>query len=151
MNIIYLIVSFHIIKSDYIQYEILSFDEMIYKLNQNKYTEKEYRNIISNISELLEYYVYLDIAKNPPNSLPKVDLIKEIKSINIEKLKFYDFYLKISNILFSVQDAHLRISFKQLDNYEYYSPIYYYIKTIDNYNYVFLDFNPDNFLPKFCI
>ena len=146
MNIIYLIVSFHIIKSVYIQYEILSFDEMIYKLNQNKYTEKEYRNIISNISELLEYYVYLDIAKNPPNSLPKVDLIKEIKSINIEKLKFYDFYLKISNILFSVQDAHLRISFKQLDNYEYYSPIYYYIKTIDNYNYVFLDFNPDNFL-----
>ena len=55
MNIIYLIVSFHIIKSVYIQYEILSFDEMIYKLNQNKYTEKEYRNIISNISELLEY------------------------------------------------------------------------------------------------
>ena len=146
MNIIYLIFFFHIIKSEYIQYEILSFDEIIYKLNQNKYTEKEYRNIISNISELLEYYVYLDIAKNPPNSLPKVDLIKEIKSINIEKLKFYDFYLKISNILFSVQDAHLRISFKQLENYEYYSPIYYYIKTIDNYNYVFLDFNPDNFL-----
>jgi hypothetical protein len=146
LYLIFLLFNFQIINSQNIEYNILSFDDIVNKINEIKYLEKDYLNIISNITELLDYYVYLDIAKNPPHNLKKVDLIKEIKSINITNIKLYDFYLNISNILFSVLDAHLRISFKQFNNYEYYSPVYYFTKTENNINYLFLDINPDNYL-----
>ena len=146
LYLIFLLFNFQIINSQNIEVNILSFDDIVNKINEIKYLEQDYLNIISNITELLDYYVYLDIAKNPPHNLKKVDLIKEIKSINITNIKLYDFYLNISNILFSVLDAHLRISFKQFNNYEYYSPVYYFTKTENNINYLFLDINPDNYL-----
>ena len=148
-NVLYLIFfffNFQFINSQNIEYKILLFEDIVNKINEVNYSEQDYINIISNITKLLEYYVYLDITKNPPNSLKKVDLIKEIKAINITKIKLYDFYLNISNIFFSVQDAHLSISFKQFNNYEYYSPVYYFTKTHKNINYLFLDINTDNYL-----
>ena len=68
-------------------------------------------NVISNITSLLEGYVYLDIAKNPPNNMhEKIDLIKELKNINTkENSTYYEFYRNIKRIFAKVKDAHLNL------------------------------------------
>ena len=59
------------------------------------------QNVISNLSSIIDNYIFIDIAKNPPTeNLPEgyyhtpIDLISSLKSINITNMNFYDFIEK---------------------------------------------------------
>ena len=68
------------------------------------------KDLISNLTSIIEGYVYLDIAKNPPNLLhKKIDLKEElINKINISNERpFYEFYRDIKRVLSTVRDINL--------------------------------------------
>ena len=138
---IYLVIQINIIFS----YKIITFDEYVTKINKKyNYTSQDYKNIISNITELLDYYIYLDIAKKPPENLniEPVDLIKELNNINTNT-NFYDFSQQILKIIFSVKDHHLSVEFDILYNFRYISPVKYFIKTENDTNYLCLKLNKE--------
>ena len=100
------------------------------------------KNIKTNLIKYLDFYVYLDIAKNPPiiDGFPnyhhrKVDLIKEIKSVIIRKRKFYELYQEIEKILTTTRDLHLIFAGRQYNNvllnHQAYLPFNF---IIDDYN-----------------
>ena len=66
---------------------------------------EEYCNyVIGNMTELInEGYVYLDYLKAPKQPKPgyfnKMDVIKELESIEKKDRTFYDFYVDIQNVL----------------------------------------------------
>ena len=72
-------------------------------------------DIIKNIQDLLEIYVFSDIAKNPPkiNGLAyhheKINLKEELGKISTTNRYFYEFYQDIEKILGTVKDLHLNI------------------------------------------
>ena len=96
-------------------------------------------NIISNLTSLLEGYVYLDIVKNPPNSKhQKINLIEELRKINISSNKpFYEFFREIRRVIGSVKDVHLAIMplNNQALNYTACIPFSFEIKTDENNEY----------------
>ena len=80
-------------------------------------------NVKANLLNYLDLYVYLDIAKNPPiiQGFPnyhhrKVDLKEEIKNVNINNRKFYEFYQEIEKILTATRDLHFSITCFQYNN-----------------------------------
>lgn len=96
-------------------------------------------NIISNLTSLLEGYVYLDIVKNPPNSKhQKINLIEELRKINISSNKpFYEFFREIRRVIGSVKDVHLAIMplNNQALNYTACIPFSFEIKADENNEY----------------
>ena len=96
-------------------------------------------NIITNLTLLLEGYVYLDIVKIPPNSKhQKVNLIEELKKINISSNKpFYEFFREIRRVIGLVKDVHLEIMSlnNQALNYTACIPFSFEIKTDENNEY----------------
>ena len=79
--------------------------------------EEDYINsVISNLTSILEGYAYIEIAQNPPqpenisdyNHKP-IDLIGSLNNMNRTKVKFYDFYREMREILGTVRDLHFRI------------------------------------------
>ena len=73
-------------------------------------------DIKSNISKILDIYVYQDIAQNPPNidGIPgyhhrKINLKKEIENISSENRKYYEFLQELETILTSTRDLHFSI------------------------------------------
>ena len=97
------------------------------------------KNIISNITSIIEGYAYLDISKNPPNSLhEKIDLIKELNDINTATERpFYEFYRDIRRVVGKLKDVHLMpsSSFASFDQYMACFPIYFYINLDDKNEY----------------
>ena len=83
-------------------YEI---SELFDKLEKVKITEKDSKELISNLTQILERYVFLDILKNPPqpdgkaNYHDPVDLIKELNEINTDERPLYDFYRELKLII----------------------------------------------------
>jgi hypothetical protein len=96
-------------------------------------------NIISNLTSLLEGYVYLDIVKNPPNSKhQKINLIEELKKINTTSKKpFYNFFRNIRRVIGSVKDVHFALMplYNQALNYTACIPFSFEIKTDQNNEY----------------
>ena len=127
--------------------KIITFNEYVNKINKiySNYTSQDYQNIISNITELLDYYVYLDIAKKPPENLniEPVDLIKELKNINTNNISFYDFSKNVLKIIKSSKDYHLDVIFRYLYYFFYISPVNFFIKTENNINYLCLKLNKE--------
>lgn len=122
-----------------ITYKKYSQKEVIKLINNIIETEEEYNQIISKINEVLsDYYIYIDILKNPPEGFDKIDIIEKLKSINTKKMSYYDFYKNISSILYSIKDYHLNFIFNNINQYTYLSPIYYEIKTEENVNNLYL-------------
>ena len=122
-----------------ITYKKYSQKEVIKLINNIIETEEEYNQIISKINEVLsDYYIYIDILKNPPDGFDKIDIIEKLKSINTKKMSYYDFYKNISSILYSIKDYHLNFIFNNINQYTYLSPIYYEIKTEENVNNLYL-------------
>lgn len=122
-----------------ITYKKYSQKEVIELINNIIETEEEYNQIISKINEVLsDYYIYIDILKNPPEGFDKIDIIEKLKSINTKKISYYDFYKNISSILYSIKDYHLNFIFNNINQYTYLSPIYYEIKTEENVNNLYL-------------
>ena len=81
------IILFHIVFTQNVQFDFYTFDEAVKYINDVKYTQKDYDNIIIYLKNLLNnHYIYLDIAKKPPPPFKPVDVIKELKSIKTEKI-----------------------------------------------------------------
>ena len=97
------------------------------------------QSIISNLTTMLDSYVYLDIIKNPPNNLhDKIDLKQELNEINTsEQRPFYEFYRDFRKITTKVKDIHLLslVSFQKLSYYIAYIPFLFYICKDNNNNY----------------
>ena len=128
----------------YSQYSLL--DEII----DEKLEPEKCQEIIKVFKELFEYYVYLDIAQNPPDiGIPnyhhrKINLIEEIGNIYIYNRTFYEFYQEILSILTVVKDFHISIvsteTPKGIQFYEYSAvlPLRYTIKSYNNEPRVFI-------------
>ena len=79
--------------------------------------EKSYMdNIISNLTDILQNFVFLDIIKNPPEPEghkgyvhPPFHLIEALNNINRTERKFYDFYQEIRKDLGAPRNLQLRI------------------------------------------
>ena len=102
------------------------------QLINEKVTEQYCNDVISNLTSLIDkVYIYTDFIKAPKqpvgyeNYIPKVDLIKELNSINTKDRTFYDFYRDTQNILGKARDGHLYLSAYETPNY------------FDLYNYYF--------------
>ena len=97
------------------------------------------KNIISNITSIIEGYAYLDISKNPPNSLhEQINLIEELNDINTTTDRpFYEFYRDIRRVVGKLKDVHLMpsSSFNSFDQYMACIPISFYINLDDKNEY----------------
>ena len=96
-------------------------------------------NVISNLTTLLEGYVYLDIVKNPPNSMhKKIDLKEELNKIDTTSNKpFYEFFREVRRVIGSVKDVHLVLMplTNQALNYTACVPFSFEIKKDENNEY----------------
>ena len=138
---IFLTICFYKIKSQNVEYGSLSVDEFVSQINDSPYTTKDYSTIITClINSLQKYYIFVNITKNPPINIEGVDLVGELKSIDVSKIKtFIDFFNSIQNILSKAKDLHLSFIFNRLLNYAYLSPVEYNIKTVNDQNYLYFN------------
>ena len=116
-----------------ITFDIFTIDEFINKINDVSYNQSDYNQIIKSITNLIdEHYAYVDIAKNPPNKIGKVDLIKELNEIKTNNLTYFDFYNEVQKIIYKARDAHLNVYFKKISQYQINIPIKLLFKKINN-------------------
>ena len=79
--------------------------------------DKSYcENIIKNLIEMYDLYIFTDIAKNPPNieGIPnyhhrKIDIQKELSEVKTEGRFFYEFYQEVMSIIKTLKDFHLTL------------------------------------------
>ena len=85
-----------------------------------------YNNVIDDLKKILNYYVYIDLAKNPPQPsfdkdyFPKVDTYAELKKIRselTEETNYYDFFRKIRILIDSYRDAHMSYGLRIFPSY----------------------------------
>ena len=109
------------LKNDiYLSYNPVSFYNYLLKPIDDK--KSEY--IIGNISSILDkFYIYKDIAKNPPKFKTfenyhhdPIDLIFTMKNIRKTNQTYLSLYQDIYRVLKSVRDDHLNIQLKTLEN-----------------------------------
>ena len=101
----------------YLNYEQLSeIDELMDEILEDSYCE----NIIKNLKDIFEIYVFSDIAKNPPEiegidnyHHEKIDFQKRLSAVSTKNRKFYEFYQEIELIMATVRDGHLGIIAKE--------------------------------------
>ena len=86
------------------------------KLYDEEISEENCTKIIENLKEVLEIYVYSDIAQNPPNinNYPNyhhkaINLKQELDKISKINRTFYEFYQDIQKVLTSTRDLHFNI------------------------------------------
>lgn len=101
------------------QINIYEISELFDKLEKVMIHENEIKDLISNLTQILERYVYIDISKYPPQPDGKdnyhnaVDLIKELNETNTDERPLYDFYRELKLIISKCQDLHLSINLKK--------------------------------------
>ena len=75
-----------------------------------------YNEVIDNLKQILKYYVYIDLFKNPPQPSfdndyhPKIDsftILEQIRSNLSENTNYYDFFRSIRKFIDSYRDAHM--------------------------------------------
>ena len=111
-------------------------------------------DIIKNLKNLFEIYVFPDIAKNPPEfeNIPnyhheKIDFQKRLSSVSTKNRKFYEFYQEIELILGTVRDGHLNIVAKetplltQISQYYAYLPFDFKIMKVQSDYRIFIKIN----------
>ena len=113
-----------------------------YEELMNETVSEEYCNsVIGNMTALIsEGYVYLDFLKAPkqprPNYFRKMDLIKELNSINRTNRTFYEFYGDILEIIGNTGDGHFKFFSEITPNnfslYSYYFciPFYFLVQEV---------------------
>ena len=89
-----------------------SIDELI----DEDIDENYCKNIIKSFKDLFQFYVYSDIAKNPPEIKgisnyhhEKINFDKELDGVSVTNRKFYEFYQELQMILGKVKDGHLNV------------------------------------------
>ena len=114
--IIFLLIIF--VKSSY---KVLSQEEFYERVRGDKLGKNNYIKIIDNLKKLLNYYVYIDLLKNPPqpdfdlNYHSKVDTIEyldKLQSKISDETNSYDFYREIRLLIDSYKDAHMSYGFQ---------------------------------------
>ena len=96
---------------DYISSECSNY---IYDLDEDL-TETYTTNVISNLTSIINGYVFLDAAQNPKifkinhSTHSPIDLIDALEKVKKENRKFYEFYREIREIIGSVRDMHFNI------------------------------------------
>ena len=97
-------------------YEVKEFFDLIKK---EEITTEDSQKLIDNLKKILERYVFLDIAKNPPqpqaysNYFNIIDLIQELNNINTEKRSLYEFYRDIKEIICKCKHLYLDITLQR--------------------------------------
>ena len=93
--------------------------------------------VINSIIKLIEQgYIYNDILKNPPNDtdISKIDIVKELKKVNVNNKKFFDFYREIRRIISQEKDRYFNIlpkvspNFYNIEKLHICLPFSFYIK-----------------------
>ena len=137
--------------------DIYSIEDYFYTLYKIEVSEEYSINLINNLTNILERYVFLDIIKNPPQPpnkedyYNKVNIIEELNLVKKGKRPFFDFYRDIRIILDKCQDRHLWLYFNEnlnvfsfFHNYLLISPVILYIENKNVYS-----IENDNFPLKF--
>ena len=114
-------------------YKIWDKEEFYKQQKEVKKGLKYYNQVLDDLKTILEYYVYIDLLKNPPqpsdlpNYNPKVDTMKKIEEIRSsinEETNYYDFFRKIRLLIDSYKDAHMSYGLKGYTfDYVFLSPI----------------------------
>ena len=101
----------------YSQYSLI--DELL----DEDVPEEKCEKIIENIKNALNYYIYFDIAQNPPEfpDYPnyhhrKINLKDEIGKISTKNRKYYELYQEIESILGTTKDLHFSILSYETNN-----------------------------------
>ena len=93
--------------------------------------------VINSIIKLIEQgYIYNDILKNPPNDtdISKIDIVKELKKVNVNNKNFFDFYREIRRIISQEKDRYFNIlpkvspNFYNIEKLHICLPFSFYIK-----------------------
>ena len=138
LKIFLILTFFNYIKLQTINIGNMSIDDFINKVNEITFKENEYKTIIESISNLIDkYYVYSEIAKNPP-VIKGVDLIKELNEIDIKNIKYLDFFNKVQKIIYKTKDAHFSVIFLNITKYQYFIPFQFDVKTEGGKNYLYV-------------
>lgn len=129
------------IKTQNVEYDSISVDEFVSKMNDVSYKVNDYKRIIKSlINSLNKFYIFVNITKSTLLNFEAVDLINELKSINVSKIKnYYEFYNTITNIISKSKDLHLSLMFYNFLNYSYLSPIEFNVKTVNKTNYLYFN------------
>ena len=129
------------IKTQNVEYDSISVDEFVSKMNDVSYKVNDYKRIIKSlINSLNKFYIFVNITKSPLLNIESVDLINELQSINVSKIKnYYEFYNTITNIISKSKDLHLSLMFYNFLNYSYLSPIEFNVKTVNKTNYLYFN------------
>ena len=123
-------------------YKHLDKEEFYSMLKKDKRGLEYYNRVIDNLKKILNYYVYIDLIKNPPQPEhlpdyhPKVDTHAELEKIRSEisnETYFYDFFRKIRFLIDSYKDAHMSYGLKGFPSrYSFLCPVK--LKTIEPEN-----------------
>ena len=111
------------IKSDY---KIWEKDEFYNTIRSDKKGKQYYTDVIINLEKILNYYVYIELLKNPPQPnfdsdyFPKVDTIESLEKIKnkiTDDTNSFDFYRDLKILIDSYRDAHMTYGLRQNFNY----------------------------------
>ena len=111
-----LLVFLFLICSIHCGYKILDKEEFYKQQKGNKKGLDYYNNVIDDLKKILNYYVFIDVYKNPPQPafddhyFPIVDTFAELENIRsqiTEDTNYYDFFRKIREFIDSYKDAHM--------------------------------------------
>ena len=117
-------------------------------------SEKQCEYIISNLTDVLDIYIYNDIAQNPPDidghdnyHHRRINLKDEIKQVNKINRTFYEFFQDIQRILTIPKDLHFSIELYKTNQgymifyYMAYLPFSFIIREYNNTQRVFIKKN----------
>ena len=118
-----------------------SLDELYKTFDNLKANENDLKTIVDCLSSTFnEAYAFNQIAKNPPqpsfdsNYHKKVDIQKELQSLNLKNISMYKFYQDIKLIFDRLADQHLGININgfEVKNYHFGNPLRLVIKEYEN-------------------
>ena len=137
-----LLVFLFLICSIHCGYKILDKEEFYKQQKGNKKGLDYYNNVIDDLKKILNYYVFIDVYKNPPQPafddhyFPIVDTFAELENIRseiTEDTNYYDFFRKIREFIDSYKDAHMSYGLNAFPSkYAFLCPIK--LKTIEPEN-----------------
>ena len=137
-----LLVFLFLICSIHCGYKILDKEEFYKQQKDNKKGLDYYNNVIDDLKKILNYYVFIDVYKNPPQPsfddhyFPIVDTFAELENIRskiTEDTNYYDFFRKIREFIDSYKDAHMSYGLNAFPSkYAFLCPIK--LKTIEPEN-----------------
>ena len=114
-------------------YKILEKEEFFNMQKNDKRGLDYYNAVLDDLKKILNYYVYIDLYKNPPqptfdkNYFPKVNTYEELEKIRSEinnETNYYDFFRKIRFLIDSYRDAHMSYALKGFPfKYQFLCPI----------------------------